>query len=157
MTRCHGDFHLGQVLIAGDDVVIIDFEGEPGRTLAQRRAKQSPWRDVAGLLRSLSYARYSALRLAPPADAATVAQRQARLKDWETRARQAFLASYRAALPPTDGNDRRATDSLLTFLLLEKALYELRYELDNRPQWLAVPLAGLLELLGRSPDPGRAK
>ena len=151
MTRCHGDFHLGQVLIAGDDVVIIDFEGEPGRTLAQRRAKQSPWRDVAGLLRSLSYARYSALRLAPPADPATVAQRQARLKDWETRARQAFLAGYRAALPPTDGNDRRAADNLLTFLLLEKALYELRYELDNRPQWLAVPLAGLLELLGRSP------
>lgn len=80
MTRCHGDFHLGQVLIAGDDVVIIDFEGEPGRTLAQRRAKQSPWRDVAGLLRSLSYARYSALRLAPPADPVTAAQRQARCR-----------------------------------------------------------------------------
>ena len=149
MTRCHGDFHLGQVLVAGDDVVIIDFEGEPGRTLAQRRAKQSPWRDVAGLLRSLSYARFSALRQAPPADPATVARREDWLKDWETRARQAFLVGYRAALPPSGGEDRRAADSLLTFFLFEKALYELRYELDNRPQWLTVPLAGLLELLGQ--------
>ena len=154
MTRCHGDFHLGQVLIAGDDVVLIDFEGEPGRTLVQRRAKQSPWRDVAGLLRSLSYARYSALRQAPSADPATVTRREDWLKDWETRARQAFLAGYRAALPEADGEDRRAADNLLTFLLLEKALYELRYELDHRPSWLAVPLAGLLELLGAAP--GRA-
>ena len=154
MTRCHGDFHLGQVLVAGDDFVIIDFEGEPGRTLAQRRAKQSPWRDVAGLLRSLSYARFTALRSAPPADPATVARRQASLRDWETRARQAFLAGYRAALPAADAHQRRAADHLLTFLLLEKALYELRYELDNRPSWVAVPLAGLLELLGQTPCPG---
>ena len=153
MMRCHGDFHLGQVLIVSDDVVIIDFEGEPGRTLAQRRAKQSPWRDVAGLLRSLSYARYSALRLAPPAGPATAARREAWLGDWEKSARRAFLAGYRAASPATDARQRRAADRLLTFFMLEKALYELRYEIDNRPSWLAVPLAGLLELLGAAPSP----
>ena len=99
--------------------------------------------------------------LAAPADPATGARREDRLKDWETRARQAFLAGYRTALPPSGGEDRRAADNLLTFLLLEKTLYELRDELDNRPQWLAVPLAvplaGLLELLGAAPWRGASE
>ncbi|MDX6599010.1 MAG: maltokinase, partial [Gaiellales bacterium] len=124
--RQHGDYHLGQVLWAGGDWLVLDFEGEPARPLAERRRKSSPLRDVAGMLRSFAYA------------AETVRSRgDAPAGDWERDARAAFLAGYDAkidqALLPSAGVARA---SLLAACELEKALYELRYELNNRPDWV---------------------
>ncbi|MCR8959988.1 maltose alpha-D-glucosyltransferase [Variovorax sp. S2] len=143
-SRYHGDFHLGQVLVRDNDFVIIDFEGEPARSFDERRAKGSPLRDVAGMLRSFNYARWSALRrvaqsveeaayLAPPAAA------------WEQATRQAFMDGYSQAAGG-DGNAQIDTE-LLALFELEKALYELRYELNNRADWAQVPLNGVLALL----------
>jgi maltose alpha-D-glucosyltransferase/alpha-amylase len=129
-TRHHGDYHLGQVLIANNDFVIIDFEGEPGRTLAESRRKHTPLRDVAGMVRSFSYARWSVSDKPNPL-----------LEDWEIQTRRAFLEAY--AVDP----DQRG---LLALAEIEKLLYELRYELANRPDWLHVPLRGALGLLGES-------
>jgi maltokinase len=138
--RQHGDYHLGQVLWARGDWLVLDFEGEPARPLAQRRRKSTPLRDVAGMLRSFAYAAETGRgrgRPAPPG--------------WEGRARSAFLGGYEATidqslLPPAGA----ARDRLLTACELEKALYELRYELDNRPDWAHVPVAGILRLLDGS-------
>jgi len=155
-TRFHGDYHLAQVLIAKNDVYIIDFEGEPGRSFEERRAKQSPLRDVAGMLRSFGYARASALRAVATSDDEAAALAPA-AQAWESQARGAFLESYRAragdvglfeALEPGSG--------LLGLFELQKALYELRYEIDNRPDWVRIPLQGILALVG-SAAPGRAK
>jgi maltose alpha-D-glucosyltransferase/alpha-amylase len=151
-TRIHGDFHLGQVLVASGDVYIIDFEGEPGRPLAERRAKASPLRDVAGLLRSFDYA--AAATLDPKsASAAHVPQEQraefvAQLRD---RAHRAFLGAYRKSGCGTGGAE------LLDFFLIEKAAYELAYEAANRPAWLPIPMQGLARLVARvlSPRSGR--
>ena len=146
--RCHGDYHLGQVLVTEGDVVILDFEGEPARPLAERRAKCSPLRDVAGMLRSFSYAALTGLgaatamrpedleRLAPWADL------------WETWVGAAFLRAYFAVtrgapILPSHADD---VDVLLQAFVLDKALYELGYELNNRPDWVHIPLAGLLRL-----------
>ncbi|WPH16183.1 maltose alpha-D-glucosyltransferase [Variovorax paradoxus] len=143
-SRYHGDFHLGQVLLRDNDFVIIDFEGEPARSFDERRAKGSPLRDVAGMLRSFNYARWAALRrvaqsveeaayLGPPAAA------------WEQWARQAFLDGYMEA---GTGEDITRIDAhLLALFETEKALYELRYELNNRIDWAQVPLNGVLALL----------
>jgi maltose alpha-D-glucosyltransferase/alpha-amylase len=147
MTRVHGDFHLGQVLVASGDAYIIDFEGEPARPLAERRAKMSPMVDVAGLMRSLDYAVATTLDPRTPTSAplpeATRAKFIKRLRDG---AQQAFLDAYRAgagALPGLDNMD------LLNFFMLEKAAYELVYEAANRPAWLSIPLHGLHRLMGR--------
>jgi maltose alpha-D-glucosyltransferase/alpha-amylase len=145
-TRIHGDYHLGQVLVTRNDFTIVDFEGEPGRGFDERRAKQSPLRDVAGMLRSISYASASALRQ-PTRSADEQAQLAELSREWEQLSRDAFLRSYRdtlagGALALSDG-----AMSLLSLLELQKALYELRYELDNRPDWLQIPLAGILALL----------
>jgi maltose alpha-D-glucosyltransferase/alpha-amylase len=151
--RIHGDFHLGQVLLTRNDVVIIDFEGEPGRSFEERRARQSPLRDVAGMLRSFSYARESGLRLA--ATNADEAAHFAPLADaWEREARAAFLQGYEGALArsakafPTEAAALDPTRGLLGLFLFEKALYELRYELGNRPDWVGIPLRGLLAMAG---------
>ncbi len=148
-TRYHGDYHLGQVLVSGHDFVIIDFEGEPGRSFAQRRAKGSPLRDVAGMLRSFSYARWSALRRIDSA-----AQHDVRLAaaahQWEQATRQAFLHAY-ATTQAVGATHDSANDDLLALFEIEKALYELRYELNNRADWVAVPLHGLLDLLQTGP------
>jgi maltose alpha-D-glucosyltransferase/alpha-amylase len=150
-TRTHGDYHLGQVLVTANDFVIIDFEGEPGRSFEARRAKSSPLRDVAGMLRSFNYARWSALK--------RVAQNTDELErlapaalEWETATRDAFLAAYvdttalsAPALPVDAG--------LLGLFELEKALYELRYEINNRTDWAQVPLRGILPLI----DTGTAR
>ena len=144
-TRYHGDLHLGQVLVAQDDFIIVDFEGEPARPIDERRAKSSPLRDVAGMLRSFSYVAHAALlRHAPGADSAgarAVAQ-------WEREAIHHFLAGYVAAAQGVASvpAERASTDALTGLFLLEKALYELRYEIANRPDWLAIPARGLLEL-----------
>jgi maltose alpha-D-glucosyltransferase/alpha-amylase len=156
--RVHGDFHLGQVLVAQDDVVIIDFEGEPSRSLAERRRKASPLRDVAGLLRSLDYAAAMApgAAQADPRPAAS-GRREAAIKRFATGARAAFLAGYGDALAAS-GTDRLPTvDSPLTDLfLIEKAAYEICYEAANRPGWVDVPLRGLAAIAERldRPDSG---
>jgi maltose alpha-D-glucosyltransferase/alpha-amylase len=147
ITRVHGDFHLGQVLVASADAYIIDFEGEPGRPLAERRTKMSPMVDVAGLMRSLDYAVATTLDPKTPTSAplpeATRAKFIKRLRDG---AQQAFLDAYRAGaggLPGLDNAD------LLNFFMLEKAAYELGYEAANRPAWITIPLHGLHRLMGR--------
>jgi maltokinase len=138
VIRTHGDFHLGQTLVSGNDWVIIDFEGEPARTLAERRRKRSPLRDVAGMLRSFAYAA-TAAELLRDADVPS---------DWEERARWRFLESYLATVDPSllPAGDA-AIERLLAVFELEKAVYELRYELDNRPEWVVIPVAGIERLM----------
>jgi maltose alpha-D-glucosyltransferase/alpha-amylase len=147
--RCHGDYHLGQVLWADNDFVILDFEGEPTRTVEERRAKQSPLKDVAGMLRSFDYAAYAGL-FAFTKDRPDDFER---LAPWAERWRQgvsdAFLREYRATaagagLLPADAAQ---SEALLGAFLLAKALYELVYELNNRPDWVRIPLRGILSLL----------
>jgi len=154
--RCHGDYHLGQVLYTGKDFVIIDFEGEPSRSLAERRLKKSPLVDVAGMVRSFHYAASSALRAqdavlrgGPEGDAL---ERAARL--WYEWVTAAFMKGYLEAAGPAPflPADGRVFDFLLNALLLQKAVYELEYELNNRPDWAAIPLAGILACL-ESPEP----
>ncbi|HTW11640.1 MAG TPA: phosphotransferase, partial [Solirubrobacteraceae bacterium] len=136
--RIHGDYHLGQTLYSDRGWTLLDFEGEPARPLASRRAKRSPLRDVASMLRSFSYATWAvALQRglsAPP--------------DFEQRARQAFLDTYLAEVDPTllpAGETQM--NSLLAIFELEKALYELRYELNNRPDWVQIPVAGITRIV----------
>ncbi len=148
--RIHGDYHLGQVLRARSDYIILDFEGEPARSLAERRAKQSPLRDVAGMLRSFSYAAYSALdhfTQRRPGIARTL-EPWAQL--WQNAVSTEFLTAWRttiAANPHLTPQPLQA-HRLLNAYLLEKALYELLYELNNRPAWAHIPLAGILALPG---------
>jgi trehalose synthase-fused probable maltokinase len=128
-TRVHGDLHLGQILVSGGDFVIIDFEGEPARSLAERKAKRSPAVDVAGMLRSLHYA----------SAAAEVGG------DWYRQAERAFVDAYVQAAAPCSVLPRspEARGALLRFFSLEKCVYELHYELNNRPDWVDIPLRGL--------------
>jgi len=164
LTRVHGDFHLGQVLVAQNDAYIIDFEGEPARTMEERRRKSHPMRDVAGLLRSFDYAAAVAAH-APDASAPatgpspiagpsidTVAQRRNALLDrFRAEASDAFLATYRetAAAAPQPWMDAEAEQALLLLFLIEKAAYEVSYEAANRPAWIGVPLRGLAALARR--------
>jgi maltose alpha-D-glucosyltransferase/alpha-amylase len=151
--RHHGDFHLGQMLIVKDDVVILDFEGEPRRSLTERRRKTTAARDVAGLIRSIDYSATAALERAlksAPDEQGTIARA---LDDWRERSVAGVLAAYRefmtdARLWPAQAAD---ADRLLDFFLLEKACYELEYEMAHRPDWLRVPLAGVARILSRSP------
>ncbi len=152
--RAHGDLHLGQVLFTGDDFVIIDFEGEPLRPLRERRYKRNPLRDVAGMLRSFSYATESSLRAGHqrPQDLERLTP-WARL--WTKWVSGAYVGGYLATpgieplLAPSQA-DRRL---LLDFYRLEKCIYEISYELNNRPTWLPIPVRGLLELIGIEPPP----
>ena len=160
-TRFHGDYHLGQVLKTADGFVILDFEGEPLRPLAERRARHTPLKDVAGLLRSLNYARHAAMRapsseLQAPSGREPDSRRGARSSglerlaaSWERLARRAFLDAYlgasRAADAPFLPRSDDALRRVLAALELDKAAYELEYELDNRPDWLAIPLHFLVE------------
>jgi maltose alpha-D-glucosyltransferase/alpha-amylase len=150
--RHHGDFHLGQMLIVKDDVFIIDFEGEPRRSIEDRRRKAPAARDVAGLIRSIDYSATGALERAlksAPDDEGKIARA---LEGWRVSAVAAFFAGYRRSL--TDlrlwPQSPRAADRLLDFFLLEKAFYEIEYELAHRPDWLRVPLAGTWRILSRS-------
>jgi maltose alpha-D-glucosyltransferase/alpha-amylase len=147
-TRHHGDYHLGQVLLASNDFVIIDFEGEPSRPLAESRRKQTALRDVAGMLRSFSYAK-GAVLLRTAAEPGGE-RHAAALDAWEAAARQAFVTAYadatRGAGLYESFDDVRG---LLELAEIEKLLYELRYELDNRPAWLHIPLQGLAALAAR--------
>jgi trehalose synthase-fused probable maltokinase len=140
--RDHGDLHLGQALWWEDDWMVIDFEGEPARSLAERRVKRSPLRDVAGIFRSFAYA------AAVGGDAARAGDP---LDPWQREAREAFLDGYlaevgQAGLLPSSP---AATEELLALFELEKAVYEVRYEAAHRPDWLWIPVAGLSALLDR--------
>ena len=146
-TRYHGDFHLGQVLLASNDFIIIDFEGEPARPLAERRRKHSPLRDVAGMLRSFGYARATALQ-----QAAQSPEDLARLTGFALAAehaiRHTFLQAYGGAMQESGlviEMDRAR--GLIDLFEIEKALYELRYELTNRPEWVSIPIAGIAALI----------
>jgi len=149
--RVHGDYHLGQVLYTGKDFVIIDFEGEPARPIGERRFKRSPLLDVAGMLRSFHYATVSALHHGPVrADDRPVLEPWAHV--WHRWVSAAFLGAYleKAAgsefIPPRD----EQREVLLDFCMLDKCIYELGYELNNRPDWLGIPLRGLSDLLGET-------
>jgi maltose alpha-D-glucosyltransferase/alpha-amylase len=152
-TRIHGDFHLGQVLVVQNDAYIIDFEGEPARPLHQRRMKSSGLRDVAGILRSFDYAT-AAAAVAPATSALSpqAAERHAvLLEQFREQAGRVFLDAYRATLENSVNPwVRQAAEApLLDLFLIEKAAYEVRYELANRPAWLRIPLRGLHDIAAR--------
>lgn len=148
--RCHGDYHLGQVLWTGSDYVLTDFEGEPDRPLHERRLKHSPLYDVAGMLRSFDYASWTAL------DKCDLEDTQHKLERWVTYwsrwVRARFLGEYLTQMhdapfwPPSS----KDAEQLLTVHELEKAVYELGYELNNRPEWVGIPLKGIHEIVRRS-------
>jgi maltose alpha-D-glucosyltransferase/alpha-amylase len=145
--RHHGDLHLGQMLWVKDDIVILDFEGEPQRSIAERRRKALAARDVAGVIRSIDYSTTAALDRATRLSPDEGGQLAAALERWRELASLAFWQSYQASMTdhrlwPADHAER-----LLDFFLLEKAFYEIGYELANRPDWLRVPLAGTLRIL----------
>lgn len=147
LTRIHGDFHLGQVLVASGEAYIIDFEGEPARPVEERRRKSSPLRDVAGLLRSIDYA--AATALDPKnvvANRVSPGRRQRLVARLREGSETAFLAAYREAAA---GLPDKAGDDLLDFFLVEKAAYEICYEAANRPAWLAIPVGGLARVAAR--------
>jgi maltose alpha-D-glucosyltransferase/alpha-amylase len=147
-TRYHGDLHLGQVLLTGQDFLIIDFEGEPARPLPERRAKHSPLRDVAGMLRSLDYAAAMALEANREQPQEKRVAIENLLHGWKVEASQAFLQGYRDATRevPSLPRDEQAWQELLELFVIEKALYELRYEINMRPDWVGVPIRGLLDI-----------
>lgn len=149
-VRHHGDFHLGQVLFVKDDAVILDFEGEPNRSLAERRRKVAAARDIAGLIRSIDYSTTAALTNAINLTPEERNILTPKLEIWRAKATEAFWGACREAtdpaLWPEDATDAQ---NLLDFFLLEKAVYEMEYELMNRPAWLHVPLDGTLRILVR--------
>ena len=146
--RCHGDYHLGQVLIAEADLIILDFEGEPARSLDERRQKCSPLRDVAGMVRSFSYAALTALNAATQTRPEDLDRLTPWARLWEAEVTATFLRAYVAATEGTSLFPRDADDfeMLLRAFIVDKALYELAYELNNRPDWVHIPLIGLLNL-----------
>jgi maltose alpha-D-glucosyltransferase/alpha-amylase len=154
-TRVHGDYHLGQVLVAQNDFYIIDFEGEPARPLAERRAKSSPLKDVAGMVRSFDYAAWAAVTNLADIDSGSVALVQTLAEDWQRATEQAFLEAYRETIVgcPSWPDDEGAARRLLDLFLLEKALYEICYEAANRPNWIRIPLKGVTNLLAVEAQP----
>jgi maltose alpha-D-glucosyltransferase/alpha-amylase len=148
-TRIHGDYHLGQVLRVKNDYVIIDFEGEPGRSLSERRAKSSPLKDVAGMLRSFSYAAYAALQNYK----SRRPEQESRLANgssfWVNAMSSSFLESYSGRVQSVAFLPKSPSDlnNLIDLYVLEKALYELRYEINNRPAWIGVPLRAIKALM----------
>jgi maltose alpha-D-glucosyltransferase / alpha-amylase len=151
-TRCHGDFHLGQVLFTGNDFVIIDFEGEPDRSISERRIKRSPLRDVASMIRSFHYASHAEIRGTQRESMSPVSGDDVRawLDVWYLWSAASYLKAYLAEasqgrfLP----DHRDELQTLLCGYLLEEAVHELGFELNNRPDWVRIPLEGILQLLG---------
>jgi maltose alpha-D-glucosyltransferase/alpha-amylase len=150
--RCHGDYHLGQVLYTGKDFVIIDFEGEPAHPVSERRLKRSPLRDVAGMLRSFHYAAYAAIftqKASGIVREEDLSYLEERAQFWYFWVCVAFLKAYLLAITETSIVPHRRDDLqvLLDAYLMEKAIYELGYELNNRPDWLKIPLQGIQQQL----------
>ena len=159
VTRIHGDYHLGQVLFTGSDFVIIDFEGEPARSLVERRRKRSPLQDVAGMLRSFHYAAYAPLLQEGNAERSSYEELRSWAQYWQKWVSAAFLNSY---LEVSRGaifipRRREVLALLLDAYLLDKAVYELGYELNNRPSWVRIPLDGISQLLQDSDGEHSAK
>ncbi len=147
-TRLHGDYHLGQVLLVQNDFVIVDFEGEPTRALAERREKQSPLRDVAGMLRSFDYAMHVAMDRADGTRPEARAARERAGDAWQVETRRMFLDGYEEVAGAAGlASPRAEANGLIELFLLEKVLYELAYEIDHRPDWAHVPLRGLADIL----------
>jgi trehalose synthase-fused probable maltokinase len=146
--RTHGDFHLGQVLEVDGDVFFIDFEGEPARPIAERRLPQSPLRDIAGMIRSFGYAARAGFKTLLEGEAESAPILEPWITSWELHVSAAYVSAYlnsiaEAGLLPAGTN----RDLLLRAFLLDKALYELSYELNNRPDWVDIPVDGLLRIL----------
>lgn len=143
IMRVHGDLHLGQILWSGTDFIIIDFEGEPSRSLAARKAKRSPLADVAGMLRSFDYAAAAIQRTGDKVVPWPESRR------WYEAVANAFLEAYRSTVTASAALKTTAEtfDASLAFYLLEKAIYELGYEANNRPDWIAIPQTGIRHLL----------
>lgn len=150
--RCHGDFHLGQVLYTGSDFVFIDFEGEPARSIAERRLKRTPLKDVAGMVRSFQYAAYAALRGLE--DERNTARLEPWARFWQERCSAAFVAAYYEAAEPAGllPPDFESRAGLVELYLLDKAFYEIAYEINNRPDWLEVALRGILQVMRHRQD-----
>ncbi|HSB80144.1 MAG TPA: DUF5752 family protein [Candidatus Methylomirabilis sp.] len=162
--RVHGDYHLGQVLKAGDTFLILDFEGEPARPLTERRARQCALKDVAGMLRSFDYAAYAGLfaaTAAPPDDLGLMDRLTPWTEYWLTAIRQAFLEGYLAETWEAGASflprEREVLDSVLRIFELDKAVYELAYEINHRPAWVRIPLEGLRRALAPAPRPRSAQ
>jgi maltose alpha-D-glucosyltransferase/alpha-amylase len=151
--RCHGDLHLGQILYTGKDFVIIDFEGEPARTLSERRLKRSALRDVAGMMRSFNYAALTSMIEQLKIGAlgkVDFASMEPWANFWQTWSSWAFMRGYlqaagHASFVPKADDELRI---LLDAFIMEKAIYELGYELNNRPDWLLIPLHSIAQMLG---------
>jgi maltose alpha-D-glucosyltransferase/alpha-amylase len=148
--RIHGDYHLGQVLFTGNDFVIIDFEGEPARSLGERRLKRSPLRDVAGMIRSYEYPGTTILRMLKSYSPEDLKWLETWSELWSRNVGAAFLKSYLATAAGATflPKDPAHLELLLNLFLLEKAVYEVGYELNNRPEWVMIPLKGIRQLLG---------
>jgi maltose alpha-D-glucosyltransferase/alpha-amylase len=146
--RCHGDYHLGQVLFTGKDFIIIDFEGEPARPVTERRLKRSSIRDVAGMLRSFNYAAAAKLK-DDSMRAEEMAQMKPWAKFWNLWVAVNYLKGYFAATRQSAFMPKSLAEIalMLDLYLLEKAVYELGYELNNRPDWVSVPIEGILGLV----------
>ncbi|MGF1610875.1 MAG: maltose alpha-D-glucosyltransferase [Kiloniellales bacterium] len=154
LSRIHGDYHLGQVLICQDDVMIVDFEGEPRRSLDERRQKASPLRDTAGMLRSFDYLAWAALDRRQEVAGGIEEIERERAMQWRDQATHDFLEAYfeRVAGTPSLPEDREAADALLRLFTIQKAVYEIGYEAANRPAWISIPVRGILDLLNQDVD-----
>jgi maltose alpha-D-glucosyltransferase/alpha-amylase len=157
--RCHGDFHLGQILHTGKDFVIIDFEGEPARSLGERRIKRSPLRDIAGMIRSFDYVTHAALF--QQLELGTLQEEHLPQLEtwtgfWYRWVSAVYLKAYLRVVRQSDllPHSEAELAVLLDAHLLEKAIYEIGYELNNRPGWLKIPLRGILQLLEPLPQSG---
>ncbi|HVW22085.1 MAG TPA: maltose alpha-D-glucosyltransferase [Opitutaceae bacterium] len=148
-TRYHGDLHLGQVLVKQNDVVLIDFEGEPRRSLEERRSKHSALKDVAGVLRSFDYAAAAAGRTVAELPAVQLTDFQKFCAEWRVLAERKFLERYRETIDgcPVWPRSAQAAEDLLNLLILDKAIYEIGYEIANRPNWVGIPVRAVVEML----------
>jgi maltose alpha-D-glucosyltransferase/alpha-amylase len=147
--RIHGDYHLGQVLYTGKDFIIIDFEGEPARTLTERRLKRSPLRDVAGMIRSFHYAAYLTLYKEAAVRTPEKPALEAWADLWYRCVSGSFLQAYFDVMNGSGliPRNRQEIEIMLNAFLLDKAVYEVGYELNNRPQWVWIPIRGIRQLM----------
>jgi maltose alpha-D-glucosyltransferase/alpha-amylase len=147
--RIHGDYHLGQVLFTGKDFVITDFEGEPARSYTERRLKRSPLRDVAGMIRSFHYAAYASLFLDNQIRKEDYARLIPIMEAWYHHVSHVFMEAYKENVKGTPfiPKTNEELETLMTTFLLEKAIYEMNYELNNRPDWVVIPLTGIKAIL----------
>lgn len=150
-TRFHGDYHLGRVLMARNDFYIVDFEGEPSRPLLARRTKGSPLRDVAGMIRSFDYATVAVVRQLAAARPAVESRLTEMAESWCQRAVDSFRAAYRETMRGCSAYPvkKKQANDLIAFFTLEKMVYEVCYELANRPSWVDIPLKGVLGIMAR--------